>query len=127
MLNFILLGYCVALCRRKTQKFDVFWNSAIPGVTNWRCTAKFERGYKTTNFPQSKVVEIVSERRRHQGEIMRTNSILHKREVTSMTDKQTNKKSVFWRRAKSEPYQNRHGDRGPHSKHVLVPRKHFVV
>jgi len=54
------LVYSVALWRRKTPIFAVFWTSAFSDVDNLRQSEKVEHGCTTTNLPVSNGVKIVS-------------------------------------------------------------------
>jgi len=83
--------YSVALCWRKTQIFDVFWNSAFSSVANWQRSEKVEHGCTTTNLPLSNGIKIVSVLQRLHGEIGRTITDVQKRD--EQTDKQTNKQT----------------------------------
>jgi len=84
--------YSVALWRRKTPIFAVFWTSAFSGVANWQQSEKVEHGCTTTNLPLSKGIKIVSLLQRLHGEIGRTISDVRKRD--EQTDRQT-KNSTF--------------------------------
>jgi len=93
--------YCVALWRRETPIFAVFWTSAFSGVANWQQTEKVEHGCTTTNLPLSKGIKIVSVIQRVHGELRRTisatslvNKDVYKSVMNSQTNKQT-KNSTF--------------------------------
>jgi len=116
--KFWLLGasrsvYFIALWRRKTQIFAIFWTSAFSDVDSWRQSEKVEHGYTTTNLPLTNVIKIISVFQRLHGEIGQTNSDVYKRDgetkrdgQKSVTDRQ--KLNVFShprRRVKSEPHQ----------------------
>jgi len=78
----------------KTQNFAVFLASAFYGVATWQQSEKVEFGCTTANLPVSNDIKIVSVLQCLHGEIMRTNSDIHKHD--GKTDRQTDKKiSVF--------------------------------
>ena len=79
--------YSIALWRRKTPIFAVFWTSAFSDVDSWWQSEKVERGCTTTNLPLSNGIKIISVLQRLHGEIGRTNSDIQKRDVTSVTGK----------------------------------------
>ena len=79
--------YSIALGRRKTPIFAVFWTSAFSDVDSWRQSEKVEHGCTTTNLPLSNGIKIISVLQRLHGEIGRTNSDVQKRDVTSVTGK----------------------------------------
>ena len=85
--------YAVALWRRKTQNFAVFWTSAFCGVASWRHSEKFEHWRTTTNLPLSNGIKIVSAFQRLHSEIGPTISDVQKRH--EQTDRQT-KTQRFW-------------------------------
>ena len=74
--------YSIALWRRKTPIFAVFWTSAFSDVDSWRQSEKVEHGCTTTNLPLSKIISVFQHLH---GEIGRTNSDVQKRDVTSVT------------------------------------------
>ena len=96
--KFWLLGasrsvYSVALWRRKTPIFAIFWTSAFSDVDSWRQSEKVEHGCTTTNLPLSNGIKIISVLQRLHGEIGQTNSDVHKRdEQKSVTDIQKNQR-----------------------------------
>ena len=108
--------YSVVLWLRKPPIFAVFWTSAFNGVANyWQQSEKVEHGYTTANRPLSNGIKIVSVLPRLHGEIGRTTSDVQKRD--EQTDKQkTRRFRPPRRRAKSEPNQTWHGDRGPRAR-----------
>ena len=82
--------YSIALWRRKTPFFAVFWTSAFSDVDSWRQSEKVEHRCTTTNLPLSPLsngIKIISVLQRLHGEIGRTNSDVQKRDVTSVTEK----------------------------------------
>ena len=113
-----------------TPKFSHFWISAFCGVAYWWCTEKVKHACTTTNRPLLNGAKTVSVLQCLQGKNVCTNciilklvihkSIVHKFDLTSMTEKHTNKKlnifspSQHW--VKSEPHQTRHSDRGPRTR-----------
>ena len=72
--------YSVALWRRKTSIFAVFWTSEFSDVAIWQQSEKVEHGCTTTNLPLSKGIKIVSVLQRLHGEIGRTISDVQKRD-----------------------------------------------
>ena len=79
--------YSIALWRRNTPIFAVFWTSAFSDVDSWRQSEKVEHRCTTTNLPLSNGVKIISVFQHLNGEIGRTNSDVQKRDVTSVTEK----------------------------------------
>ena len=77
----------MALWRRKTPFFAIFWTLAFSDVDSWRQSAKVEHGCTTTNLPLSNGIKIISVLQRLHGEIKRTNSDVQKRDLTSVTEK----------------------------------------
>jgi len=74
--RFIL--YSIALWRRKTPIFAIFWTSAFSNVDSWLQSEKVEHGCTTKNLPLSNGVKIISVLQRLHGEIGRTNSDVQK-------------------------------------------------
>jgi len=81
------LAYSVALWRRKTPIFAIFWTLAFSGVANWQQSEKVQHDCTTTNLPQSNGIKIVSVFQRLHCEIGRTNFDVRK------TDRQTNRET----------------------------------
>ena len=115
--------YSVALWRRKTPIFAIFWTSAFSDVDSLRQSEKVEHCCTTTNLLLSNGIKIVSVLQRLHGEIGRTISDVQKRDeqTDKQRDRQTNtqKTQRFWpsrRRVKSEPHQTWNGDRGPRAR-----------
>ena len=77
--------YSIALWRRKTPIFAVFWTSALSDVDSWRQSEKVEHRCTTTNLSLSNGIKIISVFQHLHGEIGRTNSDVQKRDVTSVT------------------------------------------
>ena len=77
--------YSIALWRRKTPIFAVFWTSAFSDVDSWRQSEKVEHKCTTTNLPLSNSIKIISVFQHLHGEIGRTNSDVQKRDVTRVT------------------------------------------
>ena len=87
--------YSVALWRRYTPIFAVFWTSAFSGVAIWQQSEKVEHGCTTTNLLLSNGIKIVFVLQRLHGEIGCTNSDVQKRD--GQTDRQDKKLNVFGR------------------------------
>ena len=87
--------YYVALWRRKTPIFAIFWTSAFSVVANWQQSDKVEHGCTTTNLPLPNGIKIVSVLQRLHGEIGRTNTDVQKRD--GQTNRQTKKTQRFGR------------------------------
>jgi len=79
--------YSVALWRRKTPIFAIFWTLAFSEVAIWQQSEKVEHGCTTANLPLSNGIKIVSVLHRLHGKIGRRNSDVQKR------DGQTDKKN----------------------------------
>jgi len=62
----------------KKNQFLPFLGSAFCGVATWRQSEKVEHGRTTTNLPLSKDIKIISVLQRLRGEIVRTDSDVHK-------------------------------------------------
>jgi len=109
--------YSVALWRRKTPIFAVFWTSAFSDVS-WRQSEKVEHRCTTTNLPLSNGIKLYSVLQR----LYLAKSCAQALTFRSVTNKQTEtdkKTQRFWpprRRVKPEPHQTWHGDRGPRAR-----------
>jgi len=88
--------YSVALWRRKTPIFAIFWTLAFCGVAKSQQSEKVEHGCTSTSLTLFDGIKIVSSLQRLLGEIVRTNSDVHKRD--EQKDKQTNRQKTqrFW-------------------------------
>ena len=82
--------YSVALWRRETPIFVIFWTSAFSDVASWQQSEKVEHGCTTTILPVSNGIKIVSVLRRLHDEIGRTISDVQRREGQRQTDKKLN-------------------------------------
>ena len=103
----------LALWRRKTPIFAVFWTSAFSDVANWQQSEKVEHGCTTTKLPLSKVSKSFL-----YSNVFLAKSAAQSLTFKSVTNRQT-KNSTFWpprRRVKSEPHQTWRGDRGPQAR-----------
>jgi len=93
--------YSVALWRRETPIFAIFWTSAFSDVANWQQSEKVELGCITASLPLSNGIKIVFVFQRHLGKIERKISDVQKR--GKQTNRQTDKKlNVFGRPAAGE-------------------------
>jgi len=66
-----------------------FGNLIFCGVASWQQSEKVEQVYTTTSLPLSNGIKIVSVLQRLHGEIMLTNSDVHKRDEQTDRQKKT--------------------------------------
>jgi len=74
------LVYSVALWRRKTPNFAIFWTSAFCGVANWQHSEKVEHGCTTTNLPLYSGIKIDSVLQRPPSWRNLAHNLVHKRD-----------------------------------------------
>jgi len=121
--HFIFIGLFCCPLAAKNSKYCRFGTSAFCSVTSWWRCKKVECWCTNKNLPLSsgRSIKIVS-LLHLQGKIVCTNSIIHKHDVTSVTDTDmrkghtTKKVKRFWPPwcwMKSKPHQTWHGDKGP--------------
>jgi len=111
--NFVWISlFCCPLEAKKKQILPFFGLLAYCGVASWQQSEKVEHRCTTTNLPLFNGIKIVSVLQRLHGKIGHTISGVQKHD--GKTDKKLN---VFGHcRAKSEPHQTWHGDRGPRAR-----------
>jgi len=91
--NLISVGLFCHTQAAEGRKFCHFWTLAFRAVANCWHTEKVECGCTTTNLPLLNGIKIVFVLQCFKGKIMRTNSIVHKRDIASVTDKQTKRQT----------------------------------
>jgi len=108
--------YSVALWRRKTPNFAVFWTLAFSSVASWRILRTFNTDAQLQTFPYT----MVSKSFLYSNAFMAKSGAqtdVQKRD--GQTDKRTQR---FWpprRRVKSGPHQIWRGDRGPRARSCI--------
>jgi len=110
--------YSVALWRRKTPLFAVFF-AAFSVVANCQQSDKVEHGYTTTNlFPYPTVTKSFLYSNAFMAK-SGAQSLTFKSVMNRQTDKKTQRFWHFWpprRQVKSKPHPTWHGDRGPRAR-----------
>ena len=91
---FILISLIGRVELAEIPTFCHFWTSAFCGVDIWQSTKKVECGCTATNLPISNGIEILYVLQCLQGEIVHSNFVDHKCDLTSVTDKQTNRQKT---------------------------------